>query len=129
MPKTMQKRPRIDYDSVTIAKNALGITHDFFKTFEPNSRKTYELQELTTDYANQLRPSRTEYDSATNPNICKFVPIRGIRGLCGIGVLVNGRVAKPFFINKKIIMLLKREVRLYSKYKALQLKSNLLFVS
>ena len=58
------------------------ITHDFsnqgirvqsfeqFKTFEPNSRKTYELQELTTDCANQLRSSGTEYDSATNPNIC-----------------------------------------------------------
>ena len=44
------------------------------------------MQELTTDCANQLRPSRTEYDSATNPNICQFVSIRGIRGLCGIGV-------------------------------------------
>ena len=44
------------------------------------------MQELTVDYANQLRPSRTEYDSATNPNICQFVSIRGIRGLCGIGV-------------------------------------------
>ena len=32
-----------------------------------------ELQELTTDDANQLRPSRTEYDSAMNPNICQFV--------------------------------------------------------
>ena len=30
---------------------------------------TYELQELTTDCANQLRSSRTEYDSDTNPNI------------------------------------------------------------
>ena len=36
---------------------------------------------------NQLRSSRTEYDSDTNPNICEFVAIRGIRGLCGIGVL------------------------------------------
>ena len=33
-----------------------------------------------------IRPSRTEYDSATNPNICHFVSVRGIRGLCGIGV-------------------------------------------
>ena len=63
-----------------------GQSFEQFKTFEPNSRKTYELQELTTDYANQLRPSRTEYDSATNSNICQFVSIRGIRGLCGIGV-------------------------------------------
>ena len=61
-----------------------------FKTFEPNSRQTYELQELTTDCAYQLRSSRTEYDSATNPNICQFVSIRGIRGLCGIGVLNGG---------------------------------------
>ena len=47
------------------------------------------MQELTTDYANQLRPSRTEYDSAKNLNICQFVSIRGIRGLCGIGVLAR----------------------------------------
>ena len=102
MPKTMQKRPRIDYDSVTISKNALGIWYESRTIFRIgefvakvlNSSKllsqipdTYELQELTTDYANQLRPSRTEYDSATNPNICQFVSIRGIRGLCGIGVL------------------------------------------
>ena len=33
----------------------------------------YELQELTTDCANQLRSSRTEHDSDTNPNICQFV--------------------------------------------------------
>ena len=41
------------------------------------------------DCANQLRSSRTEYDSDTNPNICQFVAIRGIRGLCGIGVFDN----------------------------------------
>ena len=34
---------------------------------------TYELQELTTDDTIQLRPSRTEYFSATNPKICQFV--------------------------------------------------------
>ena len=45
-----------------------------------------ELQELTTDYAIQLRFSRTEYESVTNPNICQIVAICGIRGLCGIGV-------------------------------------------
>ena len=47
------------------------------------------MHELTTDCANQLRSSPTEYDSATNQNICQFVSIRGIRGLCGIGVLCN----------------------------------------
>ena len=62
-----------------------GQSFEQFKTFEP----TYELQGLTTDCANQLRSSRTEYDSATNPNICQFVSIRGIRGLCGIGVLAG----------------------------------------
>ena len=50
-----------------------GQNFEQFKTFELNSRKTYELQELTTDCANQVRSSRTEYDSATNPNICQFV--------------------------------------------------------
>ena len=35
----------------------------------------------------QLRSSRIESVSATIPNICQFVAIRGIRGLCGIGVL------------------------------------------
>ena len=33
---------------------------------------------LTTDCANQLRSSRTEYDSDTNPNIWQFVAIRGV---------------------------------------------------
>ena len=44
------------------------------------------MQELTTDCANQLRSSQTEYDSATNPNICQFMSICRIQGLCGIGV-------------------------------------------
>ena len=66
-----------------------GQSFEQFKTIEQNSRYTYELQELTTDCVNQLRSSRTEYDSAMNPNICKFMSIRGIRGLCGIGVLYS----------------------------------------
>ena len=66
-----------------------GQSFEQFKTIEPNSRYTYELQELTTDCANQLRSLRTEYDSATNPNICKFMSIGGIRGLCGKGVLYS----------------------------------------
>ena len=46
----------------------------------------YELQELTMDCAIQLRSSQTEYDSATNPNICQFMSIRGIRSMCEIRV-------------------------------------------
>ena len=70
-----------------------GQNFEQFKTVEPNSRLTYELQELTTDCAIQLRSSRTEYVSATNLNICQFVAIRGIRGLCGIGVLGVNQVS------------------------------------
>ena len=36
----------------------------------------------------QLKSSQTEYVSAMNPNICQFMAICGILGLCGIGVLV-----------------------------------------
>ena len=70
-----------------------GQSFEQFKTFEPNSQYTYELQELTTDFANQLRSSRTQYGSDTNPNICQFVAIRGIRGLCGIEVLVANKIS------------------------------------
>ena len=66
--KTPPNRLRFSYDIQECLRNLVRITHDFsnrgirgqsfeqFKTFEPNSRKTYELQELTTDNANQLRP-------------------------------------------------------------------------
>ena len=49
---------------------------------------------------NQLRSSRTKYGSATNPNICKFVSIRRIRGLCGIGVL---QVSRQEYVNENSI--------------------------
>ena len=39
MPKTMQKRPRIDYDSVTISKNALYP----YSTQAMNRQNRYEL--------------------------------------------------------------------------------------
>ena len=98
-----QKRLRIDYDSITMSKNALGIWHESRTIFRigefvakvMNSSKllsripdrpTNCKNSLHTDCANQLRSSRTEYDSATNPKICQIVPIRGIQGLCGIGV-------------------------------------------
>ena len=63
-----------------------GKSSEQFKTFELNSRLTYELQELTTYCTIRLRSSRTENVSATSPNICHFVTIHWIRGLCGIGV-------------------------------------------
>ena len=49
------------------------------QNFATNSRLTHELQEVTTDY--QLR---TDNVSATNPIMCHFVAIRGIRGRSGI---------------------------------------------
>ena len=51
-----------------------------FKTLAPNSRLTQELQELTTDYKIQLRTSRTDYVSSTNPKIYQFVAILGSSG-------------------------------------------------
>ena len=83
-----QKRLRIDYDSVTISKNALGDRYESQTNFRIgefvakvlNSSKLFSRIPdrptnciFTTDCANQLRSSRTEYDSATNPNICQFV--------------------------------------------------------
>ena len=58
-----------------VAKNV-----DPFKTLAPNSRSNQELQEVTTDYKIQLRTSRTDYVSATNPKIYQFVAIRGSSG-------------------------------------------------
>ena len=53
-----------------------GRNFEQFKTLFPNSRLTYELQELTTNYKIQLRTSRIDHDSATNPKIYQFVAIR-----------------------------------------------------
>ena len=76
--------------------NLLRIRYEFFKsgfrgrsfeqlkTFAPNSRLTYELQEVTTNYKIQLRTSRIDYGSATNPKIYQFVAIRGSSGRNGI---------------------------------------------
>ena len=46
-----------------------------FKTLALNSILTQELQEVTTDNKLQLRTSRTDYVSATNPKIYQFVAI------------------------------------------------------
>ena len=50
---------------------------------------------------NQLRTSRTDYDSTTNPNIYPFVAIRGIRGLCGMGTYRN-RILERHDLDKKL---------------------------
>ena len=77
--KTPPSRLRFSYNVKECLRNLVRITHNFSnrgirgQSFEQNSRLTYELQELTTDCANQLRSSRTEYDSAANPNSCQFV--------------------------------------------------------
>ena len=55
-----------------------------FKKFAPISRLTYELQEVITNYKIQLRTSRIDYDSATNPKLYHFVVIRGSSGRSGI---------------------------------------------
>ena len=57
-----------------------GRNFEQFKTLAPNSRLTYEVQEVTTNYKIQLRTSRIDYDSATNPKIYQFVAIRGSSG-------------------------------------------------
>ena len=42
---------------------------------------------MTTNYKIQLRTTRIEYDSATNPTIYQFVAIRGSSGRSGIPAL------------------------------------------
>ena len=61
-----------------------GRNFEQFKTLAPNSRLTYELQEVTTNYKIKLRTSRIDYDSATIPKIYRFVAIRGGSGRSGI---------------------------------------------
>ena len=96
---------RIDLDSVTMSENALRTCYELvtdllnreflcqnfepFKTLAPNSRLTQELQQVTTDYKIQLRTSRTDYVSATNPNLYQFVAIRGSSGRSVIPPLTN----------------------------------------
>ena len=63
-----------------MSKNALYFEQ--LQTFATNSRS---LKNWLRTQNNQLRTSRTDYDSTTNPNIYQFVAIRGIRGLCGMG--------------------------------------------
>ena len=51
-----------------------------FKTLAPNSQLTHEVQEVNTDCKIQLRTSRTDNVSATNPKIYQFMAIRGSSG-------------------------------------------------
>ena len=100
--------PTNDYESITIQLRCLGIHYEFvtnqlrflesgvrgqnleqLQTFATNSRSLKNWKNWLRIKKNQLRTSRTDYDSTTNPNIYKFVAIRGIRGLCGMGALNN----------------------------------------
>ena len=54
------------------------------KTFATNSRSLKNWKNWLRINTNQLRTSRTDYDSTTNPKMYQLVAIRCIRGLCGI---------------------------------------------
>ena len=72
------------------AKNALRVCYELSTIFLTSQNFCHEFpiaQELQQRTTIQLRTSRTDYDSSTNPKIYQFQAIRGIRGLCGIGAL------------------------------------------
>ena len=62
-----------------------GQNFEQLQKFATNSRSLKNWKNLLRIKKNQLRTSRTDYDSTTNPNIYQFVAIRGIRGPCGMG--------------------------------------------
>ena len=69
-----------------------GVRGQYFEqlqTFATNSRSFKNWKNWLRIQKNQLRTSRTDYDSTTNPNIYQFVAIREIRGLCGIKAIHN----------------------------------------
>ena len=91
-PTNASESIRIDLDSVTLSKNPLrtcyelptnylrlinrgicGQSFEHLKTLAPNSRLTLRLQEVTTDYNIQLRTSRNECVSSTNPEIYQCI--------------------------------------------------------
>ena len=102
MPKTMQKRHRIDYDSVTISKNALGIWYESRTIFRigefvakvlNSSKLLSRIPDRPTNCKNSLRTMRISLDhhelSTIQPRIqifvnsCQFVVWnRGIRHNC-----------------------------------------------
>ena len=98
--------PTNAYESITIQLRCLRMHYEFatnqlrflesgvrgqnfeqLQTFATNSRSLKNWKNWQRIKNNQLRTSRTDYDSTTNPNIYQFVVIRGIRGLCGMGAL------------------------------------------
>ena len=113
--------PTNAYESITIQLRCLIMHYEFvtnqLRILESGVRGQYfeQLQTFATNsrslknwlriQKNQLRTSRTDYDSTTNPNIYQFVVIRGIRGLCGMGALHT-----PLFLssrgNKFTVMIL-----------------------
>ena len=80
-----------------MSKNELGICYESSTIFRIGEfvAKFWTVQIFWCQIPNrptncknwlQTDDSRTEYVSATFPNICQFVAIRGIRVLCVIGV-------------------------------------------
>ena len=82
----LKNAPQICYELTTIFRIGEFVAKGFepFKTLDTNYRLTKELQELSTEYRIQFRTSQTDCVPATNPKICRFVAIPGIRGLYGI---------------------------------------------
>ena len=83
---------RMHYEFVTNQLRFLesGVRGQYFEqlqTFATNSRSFKNWKNWLRIQKNQLRTSRTHYDSTTNPKIYQFVAIRGIRSLCGMGAL------------------------------------------
>ena len=110
---------RIEYNSVTMPKNALRICYELttipwnrdfvaktlnslkrFKTYATNSRLLKICKSWLRIYTNQLRTSRTVYYSATKSKIYKFVAVRGIRGPCGILALTGISLVQRVKINE-----------------------------
>ena len=81
-----------------MSKNALGTWYESSTIFQFGEfvAKDLQIARMTTYCVIQLRSSRTEYVSANDPIICQFVAIRGIRKLCGIGVLERTKVYTCF---------------------------------
>ena len=62
------------------------------KTLEFKKNMVYKIP--PGGEVNHIQPVAYEYVSARTPNICQFVSILGILGLCGIGVLLNRRTSR-----------------------------------
>ena len=84
-----------------MSKNALGICYESSTIFRIRElvAKFWTVHNFWAEFLIDLRIARTdyglsrnEYVSATNPNICQFLAIRGIRALCEI-------VIKQYFLH------------------------------